>query len=116
MTISQDPSGATSLSHIVVQAAVVDDYDDSARCPYCGLSVADQEGVHDIPSGLVEGFSVGQEVPVFGYRCDRHRQPHVLPAPAAIAPSSFETVRLDTGGGLEAGRPDRTADGGGRDV
>ena len=116
MTISQDPSGATTLSHVVVRPADVDDYGAGARCPDCGLDVTDQEGVHHVPGDVVNGLAIGQEVPVFGYRCDRHRQPHVLPAPVALAPSSFEIVRLEVGDGLEAGRPASAADGGERDV
>lgn len=112
MTISQDPSGATSLSHIVVRPADADDYDSSVRCPDCGLDIDEQEGIHHIPSDVVDGIAIGQEIPVFGYRCDRHRQPHVLPAPVALAPNSFETVRLEIGGGLEAGCPTSAADGG----
>lgn len=116
MTISQNPGGATTLSHVVVLPADVDDYGDDVRCPDCGFDVGDQEGVHHVPSDVVDGLTIGQEVPVFGFKCDRHRQPHVLPAPAALAPSSFVTVHLDVGGGLEAGRPASAADGGDRHV
>ena len=108
MTISQDTSGATALARVVVRAAEIDEYDPDAYCPVCGHRVDDTEGEHEVPVTVVDVEEMdvaadgGEDVAIYGYRCDRHRHPHVLVAPASIAPSRYKRVSLDLAGGFEA--------------
>ena len=108
MTISQDPAGATPLARVIVRPAAIDEYTPEAYCPVCGNRVEDTEGEHDVPITVVDIQEMdvvadgGESVSLYGYRCDRHRHPHVLIAPAAIAPTGYDRVSLDLADGFEA--------------
>lgn len=69
-----------------------------------------------MPRSVVDGAlgaGIGEKIPVYGYRCDRHRDPHVLPAPASISPNGYERVSLTLADGFEAAVPPDIAGGDG---
>ena len=105
-------------SHVVVRPAKVSGYDLDAFCPVCGHRVDETEGDHGIPRSVIDGEHLGifesvDGVPVFGYRCNRHRVDHVLPAPASVSPDEYEAVTLDLEGGFEVGAPPDVVERGG---
>jgi len=85
-----------------VSIADVDALEDGARCPRCHTPVA-AVGTPTIPVEFLAGDELGlapqerggERVPVFGWRCDRHRVRVVLPAPAELAPDSYRSVDVN---------------------
>ena len=104
-------SFGSTTPRVIVKAADVDEYEIAAYCPVCEQRVDDREGVHEVPAGVVDvsvqdvAADGGEAIDLYGYRCDRHRDPFILPAPASIAPPDFERVELEIGDDLEAATP-----------
>ncbi|KOX92831.1 hypothetical protein AMS69_10255 [Haloarcula rubripromontorii] len=93
-----------AVSHrVCVRSPDVPDHEDEAFCPVCGRGCKESVGTPQIPADVLLDHdvlaAVGDEIPVFGYRCDRHRAAEfVLPAPVALAPESFVPVDAEIDG------------------
>lgn len=95
--------GLGFFKELIVVPAILDDYTGEAECPKCHRTptvgtphipvevLVDDELVLDLQAVGLDG------VPVYGWRCQRHRRDVVLPAPYDQAPSTFDPVeaRLD---------------------
>lgn len=81
-----------------IELAGFDEWSGQLECPICErvLSV----GTPRIPLDSIEGQAAadGGKLPVFGARCDRHRESVFLPAPADVAPESFDVVDAEISG------------------
>jgi hypothetical protein len=90
-----------------VRAVDVAPYDDVVFCPACGREVQDTVGTPQIPTETLLDFEVaevvGDEIPVYGYRCNQHRSVDVLlAAPVDLAPESYVPVDAELDGEVSA--------------
>lgn len=106
MSLDAPPSADLGLRpRVAVVVPEVDAYTEGVRCPRCQREhhtvgtpgvpveiVADDELVVALQADDVD------ELPVFGWRCDRHRVDVVLPAPFAIAPEPYRPVEATLDG------------------
>ena len=90
---------------VAVDLPDVDDYTEGAWCPRCNrkLTTVATPGVPVellVDDELVLALQDDDvdEVPAFGWRCERHRTDVVLPASYAIAPETYRPVDADFGG------------------
>lgn len=95
----------------VVRPAQLGNDGESIYCPSCGHEVTDDAGLHEIPSSLRVNGGLEQytknilKLSVWGYRCRRHRIPHILPIPVSHAPTGYESLQLEIAGGFTAATP-----------
>lgn len=96
---------------IVIKPAKLGDESESVYCPSCGNEVKEGADIHEIPSSLrvsdgLEQYARNElKLSVWGYRCRRHRIPHILLLPVSHAPTGYESLQLEIGGGFTAATP-----------
>lgn len=84
---------------LAIDVPEVDDYTEGAWCPRCNRALH-AIGTPRVPVDLLVDDELAlalqdagvEDVPAFGWRCDRHRTTVVLPAPYAIAPDPYRPV------------------------
>ena len=100
---SPGAGGLGFFDELAVAPAIIDEYTGDAECPQCHREptigtphvpvelLVDDDLVLDLQAAGADG------VPVFGWRCRRHRRDVVLPAPFDEAPTTFDPVEADLG-------------------
>lgn len=96
---------ANDESYLTVVMAELERFGTRVGCPVCENPIAAAVGTPSVPSRILCDreirAAVGDEVPVYGWRCRRHRSHDVRAlAPAAFAPSSYESAAAVVGGEL----------------
>jgi len=97
---ARSPAGR---QRVCVRSPEIPDYEGEAYCPICGRECQETVGTPQMPADALLDHdvlaAVEGEIPVYGYRCGRHRTVEfVLPAPVALAPESFVPVDAEIDG------------------
>lgn len=83
--------------YLTVAMAEIDRFGTRVGCPVCENPIAAAVGTPSVPSRILRDrairAAVGDDVPVYGWRCRRHRSHDVRAlAPATVAPESYESA------------------------
>lgn len=109
--VAADPRVTLAMAEFV-------EFDNTVLCPICGRSVQSDVGTPSVPSHILAdgdlAEQIGEEVPVFGWRCRRHRSHEVqVLSPADLAPEGYATVTAAVDGeGVEIAVPQPALPGG----
>lgn len=74
---------------------------DVAQCQLCGSPIG-AVGTPRVPESVFvdSGAVVHSHAPVYGYRCDNHRDSVVMPLPVAEVPGAAVLLQADVGGAV----------------